>query len=81
MLQMRCSCGELLGNKQLIYETELQNACESAGLDYDALSKGLIDSDPIFVKAKSDVTIKLCKRYCCRQALTNYVDTVQLIKG
>ena len=81
MLPIICSCGEILGNKQLIYETEMKNVCELIGLDYNAVSQGIIDTNDEYVKARQKIVKTLCRRPCCKQAIMNYIDLVIRIKG
>jgi hypothetical protein len=78
MLQMICSCGTVLGNKQIIYEEEMKKACETIGLDYNTISH--VDTNENYRKIRQDIVKKVCKRICCKQAILNYIDIVYLIK-
>lgn len=75
------TCGELLGNKQLIFEEKLTKACDDLGIDFDLISKGTADSVDKFVKERTDIINKLCKRYCCKQHLITCCELVDLIQN
>lgn len=82
MLYMICSCGEILGNKQLVYEQEIKKICNDLNIDYNMISQGLagkVESE--FKNRRKEIVTKLCRRICCRIALLNYIDLVQFIKG
>ena len=81
MLYLVCTCGEILGNKQLVYEEYMKKVCEEIGIDFDMISQGLSDKNEEFKKKRCDIVNKLCRRYCCKQYLINYIDIVYLIKG
>lgn len=82
MTYMRCtSCGAVLANKVLIYESEMQQACEKIGVDYDMVSLGRTDQNKEYVETRAKIVKKLCKRMCCAQTMITYVDMVHLIKG
>lgn len=76
-----CSCGEILANKQLEYETRMKKICNDLGLDFDTVSQGFIDQNEEYKKKRSSVINDLCRRWCCKQQLATSVDIVQLIKG
>jgi len=79
MLYMICSCGEILGNKQLIYEQEMQNVCKSEGLDYNLISQGDVEYTTEFIEVRKKIVNELCRRSCCKQNLITYVDKVKMI--
>jgi DNA-directed RNA polymerase subunit N (RpoN/RPB10) len=81
MLYLVCSCGEILGNKQLVYEEEMKKACYDFELDYNMVSKGMTHTEE-YKKRMQTVINKLTQpeRICCRQALLTYVDVVQIVK-
>ena len=81
MLFLMCSCGEVLGNKQLVYETEMKKICDEMNIDFDMISKGLGDDESEFKRKRKYLVNKLCRRICCKQHLLNYIDIVKLIKG
>lgn len=81
MLPLVCTCGEVLGNKQLVYEDNMRKVCEELGIDFDMISQGLADKNEDFKKKRCDIVNKLCRRICCKQTLITYVDIAQLIKG
>jgi len=80
MLQMICSCGEILGNKEILYEERMSNACNIIGMDFNALSLGDVDLNDEYKKLRQDVINDLCRRYCCKQNMMNYLDLVLMIK-
>ncbi len=81
MLFLICPCGEILGNKQLVYEERMKKVCEDIGIDFDMMSQGLADKNEDFKSKRCEIINQLCRRICCKQLLINYVDVVQLIKG
>lgn len=82
MLYIVCpSCGEVLGNKQLVYESEMKKTCDNMGIDFDMVSRGVSDKDEDYVKARQAIVNKICRHWCCKQLLITYVDLVRLIKG
>ena len=81
MLYLVCTCGEILGNKQLVYEEYMKKICENLNLDFNMVSQGLADKNEEFKKQRCEIIKKLGRRYCCKQALLTYVDVVHLIKG
>jgi hypothetical protein len=81
MLYTVCSCGEILGNKQLVYEKEMIKICNELGLDFDTISQGQVDQNDEYKIRRSAVINKLCRRWCCKQQMATYVDIVHIIKG
>ena len=80
MLIMICPCGEILGNKQLIYEKQMKEICNKFNIDYDAISSGKADNNEEYVSARQKIVKNLCRRYCCQMNLMNYIDIILLIK-
>jgi len=81
MLYMRCpTCGELLGNKELIYIERMKKICTELGVDDDIVSIGQIDKDEKFIKKKQEIIKDLCENICCRPRLMTYIDLVQVIR-
>ena len=76
-----CMCGEVLGNKQLVYEEEMKNICDEMGIDNDMISQGLSDKESEFKEKRCKLVNKLCRRICCKQLMITHVDVVSLIKG
>lgn len=81
MLYLVCSCGEILGNKELVYEYEMKKICDEINVDFDMVSQGLGDKEGEFKEKRSKLVNRLCRRICCKQLLINYIDIVKLIKG
>jgi len=81
MLLLVCTCGEILGNKQLVYEDNMRKVCEELNIDFDMVSRGLTDINEDFKKKRCDIVNNLCRRICCKESMITYVDIVQLIKG
>ena len=81
MLYILCSCGEILGNKVLVYEEEMKKLCDDFGVDFDMISKGIVNDNEEYKKRAQNIVNKLGRRYCCKMALMNYVDIVHLVKG
>lgn len=81
MLYMKCpNCGETLGNKQLIYETEIVKICSDLKLDYNLVSKGLGDIGKEYKKRRADLINKISKKICCKHSLITYIDCGDIVK-
>ena len=81
MLFLVCPCGEILGNKQLVYEQLMKKACDDIGVDFEMVSLGLTDKNKEFVEKRSEIVNKLCRRWCCKQLLITYQNIADKIKG
>ncbi len=81
MWYLVCMCGEVLGNKQIVYEEEMKNICDEMGIDNDMISQGLADKEGEFKEKRCKLVNKLCRRICCKQYMITTVDPVTLIKG
>ena len=81
MLYMICpTCGELLGDKQLIYTQKLKEICDKYDINDDLLSKGF-DTNPQFVEERQKLIQSLFDNICCKMRVLTYVELVKLIKG
>lgn len=74
------TCGELLGNKQLIYIQKLKEICDKYDINDDLLSKGF-DKNPQFVEERQKLIQSLFDNICCKMRALTYVELVKLIKG
>jgi len=74
-------CGELLGNKQLIYETKVKELCVKLGIDVEMISRGMVNDNPEYKQEIQNIIGSLCRRYCCKMAMMNYIDIVNVVKG
>jgi DNA-directed RNA polymerase subunit N (RpoN/RPB10) len=81
MLYPICPCGELLSNKQLVYEEKMKKVCEDLGVDFDMVSQGLTDKNEEYKNKRSEILNGLCRRYCCKSLMITYIDIVYHIKG
>ena len=81
MIFLVCQCGEVLGNKELVYEENMKKVCEDLGVDFEMISQGLADKNEAFKQKRCEIVNKLCRRMCCKQSLINYSDIVHLIRG
>ena len=79
MMYPRCTCGELLCNKQIEYEKRMRQICSELQLDFDTISQG-IDQTEEYKIARSNIVNELCKRWCCKQQMITYVDIVNIVK-
>lgn len=73
------TCGELLGDKQTIYTSELKKICDEFNVDDTNIAR--IDKDPKFIEKRKNLIEELFKNMCCRVRVMTYVDLVTLIKG
>lgn len=83
MIYFTCMCGELLAGKQIVYEQEMKKICEEMQIDFDMISKGIIEKSDDYKQKQSDILFNKCKckRNCCTTNLMNGVMLVQIIKG
>jgi hypothetical protein len=79
MLPLVCTCGEIWGNKEIVYEREMKKLCETMGLDKETITQGIIYDEDKYKKERSLIVNKLCRRICCRQAFLTYSDIAILI--
>jgi DNA-directed RNA polymerase subunit N (RpoN/RPB10) len=81
MLYMVCpTCGELLGDKQLIYNTELKKICDKYNINDDLLSRGF-DKNSEYIEARQKLIQSIFNNICCRMRAITYVELVKIIKG
>ena len=81
MLYMICpTCGELLGDKQILLNDGLKKICEKYNIDDELLSRGF-DKTPEFVEARAKLITELFSNVCCKMRAISYVELVNLIKG
>lgn len=81
MLYMVCpTCGELLGDKQLIYSTKLKELCDKYNIDDEMISRGFIKNEK-FDKDSKQLIQSIFNNICCRMRASTYVDLVKIIKG
>ncbi len=71
MIYIRCpSCGYIIGNRQMLYESKMENIVNNPNIDEDAkleLKTKLIDSLKI-------------KRYCCKIRIMTFKQLTDIIK-
>jgi len=75
------TCGEVLGNKQLVYEEQMKNLCDEMGIDDNMISQGLADKEGEFKEKRCKLVNNLARRICCKQLIITHIDPVTLIKG
>ena len=81
MLYMVCpTCGELLGDKQLLYNDGIKKICDKYNINDELLSHGF-DKTPEFVEERSKLILNLFKNVCCKMRALNYLELVKIIKG
>ncbi len=82
MLYMVCpTCGELLGNKELVYINRMKEICTSMGIDDDIISQGKIIKTKEYIEGRQKILNELVKNPCCKMRMMNYLDVVTLVKG
>jgi hypothetical protein len=82
MIYMVCpECGDLLRNKQIIYEDEMEKVCDNLGVDYNMISQEGFDRNEEYIKKRQEIVNKLCQNICCKMNMLTYVSLVRLIKG
>ena len=81
MLYMVCpTCGELLGDKQLLYNDGIKKICDKYNINDELLSRGF-DKTPEFVEERSKLITGLFKNVCCKMRALNYLELVKIVKG
>ena len=81
MLYMVCpTCGELLGDKQLIYNTKLKELCDKHNISDEPISRGF-DSNPQFIEERQKLIQSIFNNICCKMRALTYVELVKTIKG
>ncbi len=80
-MSLICSCGEILGNKRIIYESGMKTICEEMGIDSNMVSQGLSDKEGEYKEKRCKLVNSLCRRICCKQNLVNTINVTELIKG
>lgn len=81
MLYMVCpTCGELLGDKQLLYNDGIKKICDKYNINDELLSRGF-DKTPEFVEERSKLILSLFKNVCCKMRALNYIELVKIVKG
>ena len=71
MIYIRCpSCGYILGNRQILYESKLDEIMNNPNLDEDA---------KLDLKTKLVDSLKL-KRYCCKMRVITFKQLTDIVK-
>lgn len=71
MIYIRCpSCGYILGNRQMLYETKLDEIMNNPNLDEDA---------KLDLKTKLVDSLNL-KRYCCKMRVITFKQLTDIVK-
>jgi DNA-directed RNA polymerase subunit N (RpoN/RPB10) len=71
MIYIRCpSCGYILGNRQILYETKLDEIMNNPNLDEDA---------KLDLKTKLVDSLNL-KRYCCKMRVITFKQLTDIVK-
>ena len=82
MLYIICpNCGEVLGNKQIVFEEGMKKICDDLNIDFNMVSLGMSDKEGEYKEKRGELINTLCSRICCKKYLISYVDIVHLIKG
>ena len=75
------TCGELLGDKQLIYENQLNDLCKKLGVDYNYLSETNNSTiHPEFIEERKKLVNEICERYCCKMLMVTYINKVEYVE-
>lgn len=74
------TCGELLGDKQLIYTSKLKEISGKYNIDDDLLSRGF-DRNPKFIEERQKIIQSVFPNICCRMRALTYRELVDIIKG
>lgn len=74
------TCGELLGDKQLLYNDGIKKICDKFNINDELLSRGF-DKTSEFVEERSKLIQSLFKNVCCKMRALNYIELVKIVKG
>ena len=71
MLYLKCpTCGNILGNKQIGYERDLQAICEDTSLSDEERDEKKMELLDIYELDK----------YCCRMRMLTYTKLIDIVK-
>lgn len=76
MWPIKCTCGELLGDKQLEYEELIKEYCLKHKIE---LNDFIISRDPIISDARSKIIKNLVVNDCCKLVVLTNIDLIALI--
>jgi DNA-directed RNA polymerase subunit N (RpoN/RPB10) len=78
MLIIIChTCGELLGNKAIVYNKEMKKICAKYNVDYNYLSKC---NNKDYLHEKKELVNKLASRYCCKMSIVTFTNKVEFVE-
>lgn len=81
MLPLVCTCGEILANKEIVFQDGMRKVCGDLGVDFEMISQGLADKNEEYKRQRGEIINGLCRRICCKEAMITYCDIVQIIRG
>jgi len=70
MIYMRCPCGYILGNRQIFYESRMEEIVNNPNTDDDV---------KLELKTKLVESLKL-KRYCCKVRVMTFKQLTDIVK-
>ncbi len=77
------SCGALLANIEIPYESDMEALYAKYGkddkIDHETISSNNLNNFPDFLLEKEKIVLKYTKRNCCRIRLINYVDVASVV--
>jgi hypothetical protein len=74
-------CGELLRNKEILYEIRMEEICSELGVNYNMVSQEGIERNETYIKKRQEIVNELCDNICCKMNLITYIPIVNIIKG
>ena len=72
MLFIRCQCGCLLGNKELVFEEGITKFCNDNNIEENS-------KDIRLAEFKQKLINDICSRPCCKMNLLTYIDVVKIV--
>ena len=79
MLYIRCTnCGEILGEKVIIFENKMQELCKQYKIDYDNITAEDYANDK-FTGEINTMLKKMCRRICCTVPMMTYCNLVDIV--
>lgn len=70
MLYLKCpTCKNILGNKQIPFENDIEKICENVSLSEEEKKK-----------KKMELVDKYVDKYCCRMRLLTYAKLINIVK-
>jgi len=75
---MKCQCGEILGNRQLVLEKKLNKLCQKYNMSLDMITRYADNTG--YKEEAAKIYIDLFPSICCRQQALTYIKQETIIR-